>query len=182
MAGGPDGPQPPFPRPWWGPRGRGGARVAREDHGPRQLSRWLALAVTAAGRAGDGPASQVAAVCMRQVPPSVWLFLFRQRRCRRPWTRSGLTRPSSSVAGEGRVGSLHAGFWQLAHRQPLTCRTSELERWPLHLPRPFLPRVCGQAVCSQQRGLSGPCEGSRQAVGWPRAAHPLQADWMGVLA
>lgn len=100
---------------------------------------------------------------MLQAPSPRLCFLFplRQRRCRRPWMRRGLRRPSSSVAGEGLAG------WGSAARG--TCTPAGTARCTL--PTPFPLCVCGQAVC-RRRGPSGRKWAGRGA---DRSCQPGQA-------
>lgn len=93
--------------------------------------------------------------------------------------RRGLTRPSSSVAGEGGAGSLHTDSWQLAHSQPdmQASRAGEASASPETLPSPCVWLSSLQLAAGPQWSLWR--EAGRLWVGW---SCPLRAGWMWVLA
>lgn len=162
-------------------------------------------ALLAAGHGSDrcpavwdrSAASGGGGVCRR--PPQVCaLFSLRRRRCRRPWTRRGSTRPSSSAAGEGLAGSWSAADSRAPGTRPCPrhAERTHLQRWCLHSAHALFLRARGQA--SRPRGgpqaghggdgsrrpqagwLSGEGVGSRGAA-WPWAPDAWLASVPGAL-
>lgn len=104
-------------------------------------------------------------MCQASASSLCVLFSLRPRRCRRPWMRRGLKRPSSSEAGEGLEGLVlgscllsgaTADSEWLAHGHPPTRGRAHLQRWRSET---FL---LGRASCRRDRARQRPR--SRQAV------------------
>lgn len=145
----------------WASIGLRGLRTSEEGRGgpSGQASGPHAVSVSPPGRGSDrcpavwdrSAASGGGGVCRR--PPQVCaLFSLRRRRCRRPWTRRGSTRPSSSAAGEGLAGSWSAADSRAPGTRPCPrhAERTHLQRWRLHSAHALFLRARGQA--SRPRG------------------------------
>ena len=121
-------------------------------------------------------------MCQASASSLCILLSLRPRRCRRPWMRRGLKRPSSSEAGEG-LGGLVSGGCLLSGarsrlrvartRPPPTRGRAHLQRWRSET------LLLGRASCRRHRARQWPR--SRQAA-WsaPRGWRRLQgAGGMG---